>query len=158
MRSPGQSFDQSSDTWRFLARVAALCNRATFKPDQEEVPIPKVQVYCCNKVLSLLFTIFHESIASHLHLQRLVVGDASETALLKFTELTIGNIPDYRNRFKKVVEVPFNSTNKFQVTTGDFEDLVCIHSQRRSSHLWQRGRENVQFNTITLYLSSAVYP
>lgn len=43
------------------------------------------------------------------------MGDASETALLKFTELTVGNIMDYRNRFKKVVEVPFNSTNKFQV-------------------------------------------
>lgn len=46
------------------------------------------------------------------------MGDASETALLKFTELTIGNIMDYRNRFKKVVEVPFNSTNKFQVRVG----------------------------------------
>lgn len=45
------------------------------------------------------------------------MGDASETALLKFTELTIGNIVDYRNRFKKVVELPFNSTNKFQVKT-----------------------------------------
>ena len=48
--------------------------------------------------------------------QRLVVGDASETALLKFTELTIGNIMVYRDRFNKVVEVPFNSTNKFQVS------------------------------------------
>lgn len=51
-------------------------------------------------------------------MQRTVVGDASETALLKFTELTVGNITDYRNRFKKVVEVPFNSTNKFQVRAG----------------------------------------
>lgn len=47
--------------------------------------------------------------------QRIVVGDASETALLKFTELTIGNIIEYRERFKKTVEIPFNSTNKFQV-------------------------------------------
>lgn len=47
--------------------------------------------------------------------QRIVVGDASETALLKFTELAIGNMMEYRERFKKVVEVPFNSTNKFQV-------------------------------------------
>ena len=46
------------------------------------------------------------------------MGDASETALLKFTELTIGNVMDYRNRFKKAVEVPFNSTNKFQVRAG----------------------------------------
>ena len=48
-------------------------------------------------------------------LQRIVVGDASETALLKFTELTIGNIIDYRERFNKICEIPFNSTNKFQV-------------------------------------------
>lgn len=42
----GQSFEQSSDTWRSLARVASLCNRATFKPGQEDVPIPKVKLEC----------------------------------------------------------------------------------------------------------------
>lgn len=39
----GQSFDQSSETWRALARVASLCNRAIFKPNQEMVPVPKVR-------------------------------------------------------------------------------------------------------------------
>lgn len=43
---PGQSFDQSSETWRSLGRVASLCNRATFRPGQEGVPIPKVQIKC----------------------------------------------------------------------------------------------------------------
>ncbi|XP_023265986.1 potassium-transporting ATPase alpha chain 1-like, partial [Seriola lalandi dorsalis] len=57
---------------------------------------------------------------------RLVVGDASETALLKFTELTVGNIMDYRNRFKKVVEVPFNSTNKFQLSIHELEDPLDL--------------------------------
>lgn len=144
----GHSFDQSSETWRSLARVASLCNRATFKPDQEGVPIPKVQVYgfkACGVTLSqqnatstlcYLFVLrsrfppflyYYEkifvpfvSLLSHFYhfTQRIVVGDASETALLKFTELTVGNIMDYRNRFKKVVEVPFNSTNKFQVRAG----------------------------------------
>uniref|UniRef100_A0A3Q4HMT5 Sodium/potassium-transporting ATPase subunit alpha n=1 Tax=Neolamprologus brichardi TaxID=32507 RepID=A0A3Q4HMT5_NEOBR len=94
----GQSFDQSSETWRSLARVAALCNRAIFKPDQEGIPIPK----------------------------RIVVGDASETALLKFTELTVGNTMDYRNRFKKIVEVPFNSTNKFQLSIHELEDPLDL--------------------------------
>jgi len=42
-------------------------------------------------------------------------GDASESALLKCVELSIGNVPDYRSRNKKVCEVPFNSTNKYQV-------------------------------------------
>ncbi|XP_034408911.1 potassium-transporting ATPase alpha chain 1-like [Cyclopterus lumpus] len=94
----GKSFDQSSETWRSLARVASLCNRATFRPDQEGVPIPK----------------------------RLVVGDASETALLKFTELTVGNIVDYRERFKKAVELPFNSTNKFQVSIHELDDPLDL--------------------------------
>uniref|UniRef100_A0AAY5ERL1 Sodium/potassium-transporting ATPase subunit alpha n=1 Tax=Electrophorus electricus TaxID=8005 RepID=A0AAY5ERL1_ELEEL len=94
----GQSFDQSSETWRALGRVASLCNRAIFKPNQESVPVPK----------------------------REVVGDASETALLKFTELTIGNIIDYRARFKKVCEVPFNSTNKFQLSIHELEDPLDL--------------------------------
>jgi sodium/potassium-transporting ATPase subunit alpha len=35
-------FDQmKSSTWKHLARIAALCNRAEFKPDQEEIPILK---------------------------------------------------------------------------------------------------------------------
>lgn len=59
--------------------------------------------------------------------QRLVVGDASETALLKFTELTVGNVMDYRNRFKKAVELPFNSTNKFQVSVGLLTDYCIIN-------------------------------
>ncbi|KAJ8384478.1 hypothetical protein AAFF_G00204990 [Aldrovandia affinis] len=94
----GQSFDQSSETWRALGRVAGLCNRAVFKPGQETVPIPR----------------------------RIVMGDASETALLKFTELTIGNIEDYRNRFNKVCEIPFNSTNKFQLSVHELEDPLDL--------------------------------
>ena len=42
-------------------------------------------------------------------------GDASESALLKCVELSIGNVSDYRSRNKKCCEVPFNSTNKYQV-------------------------------------------
>ena len=38
----GQSFDQSSETWRALARIAGLCNRAVFRPDQEGLPVPRV--------------------------------------------------------------------------------------------------------------------
>lgn len=60
--------------------------------------------------------------------QRIVIGDASETALLKFSELTLGNAMGYRDRFPKVCEIPFNSTNKFQVRCA----LGLIHN--RPSH------------------------
>jgi len=44
-------------------------------------------------------------------------GDASESALLKCVEMSIGNVVNYRQKNKKVCEIPFNSTNKYQVTT-----------------------------------------
>uniref|UniRef100_A0A2K6RIS7 Potassium-transporting ATPase alpha chain 1 n=1 Tax=Rhinopithecus roxellana TaxID=61622 RepID=A0A2K6RIS7_RHIRO len=90
----GQTFDQSSETWRALCRVLTLCNRAAFKSGQDAVPVPK----------------------------RIVIGDASETALLKFSELTLGNAMGYRDRFPKVCEIPFNSTNKFQLSIHTLED------------------------------------
>ncbi|XP_040183060.1 potassium-transporting ATPase alpha chain 1 [Rana temporaria] len=94
----GQSFDQTSDTWRALSKVVTLCNRASFKGGQDGVPIPK----------------------------RIVIGDASETALLKFSELTVGNAMEYRDRFKKVSELPFNSTNKFQLSIHELQDPLDL--------------------------------
>lgn len=65
------------------------------------------------------------------------MGDASETALLKFTELTIGNIMEYRHRFRKVAELPFNSTNKFQV--GLFGKLMSCNQVELSRPLEVKG-------------------
>merc|ERR1719174_1553817 len=80
--------------WKALSTIAGLCNRAEFKPGQESVPI----------------------------LKREVNGDASEAALLKCCELTVGNIMQFRVRNKKVCEIPFNSTNKYQVSIHETED------------------------------------
>merc|ERR1712062_838754 len=77
-----------------LERVAMLCNRAEFKGGQDSVSI----------------------------LKREVNGDASEAAILKCTELTNGNVMDYRAKNKKLVEIPFNSTNKFQVSIHETSD------------------------------------
>merc|ERR1712241_1648073 len=54
--------------------------------------------------------------------KREVNGDASEAAILKCTELTKGNVMDYRKKNNKVCEIPFNSTNKFQVSIHETED------------------------------------
>merc|ERR1711997_1372388 len=90
----GASFDKKAAGWKTLERVACLCNRAEFKGGQNEIPILKKEVN----------------------------GDASEAAILKCTELTKGNVMDYRARNKKVCEIPFNSTNKFQVSVHEQED------------------------------------
>merc|ERR1711953_1582516 len=90
----GSSFDKSAPGWKTLERVACLCNRAEFKGGQSDVSI----------------------------LKREVNGDASEAAILKCTELTNGNVMEYRARNKKICEIPFNSTNKFQVSIHEQED------------------------------------
>jgi sodium/potassium-transporting ATPase subunit alpha len=90
----GVGMNKNAPGWKALSRVAALCNRAEFKPGQDSVPI----------------------------LKREVNGDASEAALLKCCELTLGNVLQYRAKNKKVVEVPFNSTNKYQVSLHETED------------------------------------
>ncbi|XP_041958765.1 sodium/potassium-transporting ATPase subunit alpha-1-like isoform X1 [Alosa sapidissima] len=84
----GASFDCSSATWHALARVAGLCNRAVFLSDQSDVPVMK----------------------------RGTAGDASESALLKCIELHCGPVSVMRERFPKMAEIPFNSTNKYQLS------------------------------------------
>uniref|UniRef100_A0A8C3HIE2 Sodium/potassium-transporting ATPase subunit alpha n=1 Tax=Chrysemys picta bellii TaxID=8478 RepID=A0A8C3HIE2_CHRPI len=90
----GTAFDKSSATWLALSHVAGLCNRAVFKGGQDNVPI----------------------------LKRDVAGDASESALLKCIELSSGSVKLMRERNKKVAEIPFNSTNKYQLSIHETED------------------------------------
>ncbi|XP_062390800.1 sodium/potassium-transporting ATPase subunit alpha-1b isoform X1 [Sardina pilchardus] len=84
----GTTFDRSSPTWASLARVAGLCNRAVFLAEQTDVPI----------------------------LKRDVAGDASESALLKCIELCCGSVREMRDQYSKISEIPFNSTNKYQLS------------------------------------------
>merc|ERR1712025_718534 len=90
----GNAFDKHAPGWRLLERIACLCNRAEFKGGQDDISI----------------------------LQKEVNGDASEAAILKCTELSKGNVMGYREANKKVCEIPFNSTNKFQVSIHETDD------------------------------------
>lgn len=57
-----------------------------------------------------------------IQLYREVNGDASEAALLKCMELALGDVMSIRKRNRKVCEIPFNSTNKYQVSIHETED------------------------------------
>ncbi|CAF5153383.1 unnamed protein product, partial [Rotaria magnacalcarata] len=83
------TYDKSAPGWLALSRCAMLCNRADFKQDQDNLKKPVLQRECN--------------------------GDASESALLKCVELSIGNVIKFREQNRKICELPFNSTNKFQV-------------------------------------------
>jgi len=54
--------------------------------------------------------------------QREVDGDASESAILRCMESLIGNVHLFRARHPKTFEIPFNSTNKFQVSVHKYDD------------------------------------
>merc|ERR1712227_645284 len=90
----GSSAVKNGAGWKPLERCGTLCSRAEFKPGEQSKPV----------------------------LKREVNGDASEAAILKCCDLSKGNVMDYRARNKKVCEIPFNSTNKFQVSIHEQED------------------------------------
>lgn len=77
-----------------LLRVCSLCNRAFFQePIDESLPI----------------------------INRPVLGDASDTAMLKFAE-EFHNVANARKEYRKVAEIPFNSKNKFMLTLCEQPD------------------------------------
>merc|ERR1711874_433997 len=86
----GTSNYKNKPGYKPLEIVAALCNRAEFKQDTTNMGYPV--------------------------LKREVNGDASEAALLKCTELSLGDTLAFRGKNKKIAEIPFNSTNKYQVS------------------------------------------
>ncbi|CAF1259823.1 unnamed protein product, partial [Didymodactylos carnosus] len=82
--------------YQALIRCAMLCAKAVFKPDEENM--------------------------AQSPLQRIVQGDASETAILQFTEIVVGQVEQYRAKNKKVCDIPFNSTNKYQLSIHETND------------------------------------
>ena len=129
-----QTWTYESNEFQELRRVAMLCNNAMFDEDEEAMKIP-------NK------------------LDRPVAGDASETAILRFTESVMKNndtVKDYRARNTKgepphVREIIFNSKNKWQLSIHQLEDdpdqlLLCIKGAperilRMCSHVYRNGQE-----------------
>merc|ERR1712020_826138 len=95
----GTSVYKTLPGWKPLERCAALCNRAEFKQGQSGVPV----------------------------LKREVNGDASEAAILKCTELSTGDAMGFRAKNKKVCEIPFNSTNKYQVSIHEYPEGDSVH-------------------------------
>ncbi len=95
-QSRGSNIDYGAPGFKALERCAILCNRAEFKTDEDNMK-KKVLLRECN-------------------------GDASECALLKLTELSTGKVMNHRSANRKICEVPFNSTNKYQVSIHETND------------------------------------
>ena len=76
----------------------------------------KCIITICEFLNSLRFTHLFRMCVSCVCPQRDVAGDASESALLKCIELCCGSVKGMREKYTKLCEIPFNSTNKYQVT------------------------------------------
>jgi len=96
-QSGGQGDYKDDSTWKSLGRIAALCNRAVFLAG-ETGPV----------------------------LKRETAGDASESALLKCCEMMLGNVESIRAKNPKIVEIPFNSTNKWQLSIHEVEGRYLL--------------------------------
>merc|ERR1719427_775867 len=139
----GKSEYKTKPGWSPLEVVASLCNRAEFKTGQEGEPV----------------------------LKREVNGDASEAAILKCTELSAqtsnvaGGVLGFRERNKKVAEIPFNSTNKYQVSIHEQEGksgyrLVMKGAPERilerCSTIWTNGEEKTLDESVRHGIEEAV--
>ncbi|ESN97637.1 hypothetical protein HELRODRAFT_157527 [Helobdella robusta] len=124
------TYDREAPTWRALTRIGMLCNRAEFKQGQDSIPVLKRD---CN-------------------------GDASESALLKFVELSIGEVEKHRKRCKKVCEIPFNSTNKYQVSIHEIEG-DNDHGETKMNLLVMKGApERIQERCSTILINGKEEP
>ncbi|XP_020835239.1 sodium/potassium-transporting ATPase subunit alpha-2-like [Phascolarctos cinereus] len=121
----GNNFDKNSKSWPALALIAGLCNRAEFGPDQEKVPIAK----------------------------RMTTGDASESALLKFIEQSYGSVSEMREKHTKVAEIPFNSTNKYQVSVH-----IRDESSRKYLLVMKGAPERILERCSTILINGKNYP
>ena len=83
-------------------RCAVLCNRTEFKTNDENMQKHVMLRECVND------------------------DDGWETGILKKCELHFGNVAQYREKNRKVAEIPFDSENKYQVTIFIFQDSFKI--------------------------------
>ncbi|KAE8743481.1 hypothetical protein FOCC_FOCC010933, partial [Frankliniella occidentalis] len=91
------------------------------------------------------------------------VGDASEVAILKFTEARFGGVYETRQRYAKVYEEPFNSSKKYQLSVHELpggRHLVAVKGApervlEMCDRVRVRGKEEAQ--TITPELAAEVH-
>ncbi|CAF4410974.1 unnamed protein product, partial [Rotaria sp. Silwood2] len=110
-----------------LTRCAMLCNRTDLKQDSENLARPV--------------------------LQREYNGDSSEVALLKYVELSIGNVSEFRQTNRKVCEIPFNVTNKYQLSIHEIHTNNESEDKSQSYLLVMKGAPDSIINRCsTIYI------
>ena len=88
-----ENFDKATPGWNELARIGCLCSTAEFvTTDSDQPPV-----------------------------LRKIRGDASEKGILRCYETIMADSTKVRSTNPKVAEIPFNSTNKYQLSIHDVD-------------------------------------
>jgi len=127
-----KKFATSDVTCKHLLRIAAVSNRAHFD---------KLSADSLDKPID----------------QRLILGDASESALVRMCE-KLEPIELIRERYPKVFEIPFNSTNKWQLSIHRQEYVGAIDDMDGKSKLQRilmlKGAPEIVFDKCSHVLIS----
>ncbi|KAJ6788631.1 hypothetical protein PWT90_09441 [Aphanocladium album] len=106
-----------------LGALAALCNAAELDASQADIPLA----------------------------QRNVFGDATDTAILRFSEsLADGNVGYFRGCWTKVFDLAFNSKNKFMIRT-----FTCSRKEALGHTMHAAGAAQFGDNDILLTIKGA---
>jgi sodium/potassium-transporting ATPase subunit alpha len=105
-----ETINQDDPSYQALAKCACLCNNATFDVNSKMDKNGNLRQFKDVEVLG--------DGSTEIKIQWKTIGDATESGLIKFLQSReqIGEVDEFREQYPKVTEIPFNSTNKFQLT------------------------------------------
>lgn len=113
-----ENFNKTDPTFRALQLIACLCNKCIFVKNRKNMRLPLLQRVTGN-------------------------GNASEAAFIKFCE-GISPIEEMRDNYQELADVPFNSTNKYQISinldNNDWQKPRLVLIKGAPERVWSRCR------------------
>ena len=103
---PSLSFETSTSTWKNMARIAVLCNSAEFAESAADAGDRGKQ-----RVM-----------------EREVVGNPIEAALLRLVEAVEGSSGTFRSMHPLVCEIPYSPIIKFRLSIHECADYQVLSS------------------------------
>ena len=142
--------DPSSLAYSHLLRVAALCNNAKWDETSKYKKLPDGSPDYASKQPFTEELLLGDG-STERRIMWKPLGDASESALLKYVQ-TCFDVELFRRENPKLKEIPFNSTNKYQVS---------VHKQSGAKELllvMKGAPERILGRCDTILLNGQVVP
>lgn len=86
--------------------------------------------------------------------QRKILGDATETGLIRFAGKHISDYDEYQKQHPRTFEIPFNSSNKWALVIVSILRLSGIHSESHADRVLQLEKQHKD-GILTAYIKGA---